>query len=1200
MKNKHWKRALAFALALTLVTGVSPVNVGSGGIADRAEIVSKAANPTATIEPEGAGSVTVSDGVYTATPNEYYTFDHWEYNYGITVTDDLNPKDFSHYALQWVKAVFVTTPATITPAPTAKKLLNDGSAHTLLDTTNREVLHGTVYYALGSSNSVAPSDGWSENVPTATDAGTYYVWYKVTATDEHYADFNPVCIPVTIYTPLNGSGIAEDPYQINTLDELNRFLDNSGTNNLFNGADENGMTHLLLKDNITVGHLIALNTDIILDLNGNELTVNGSNSDQMVFQTGNYLLTVLDSSTEKNGILSVNGADDSWYGGNAFSGKLTLKSGTVNLNGANGESDYEGGYYSDGGTAFSGTLTVNDGKLNLKAGIGANNGVLISDSSTVSLTGGTFNFDPTSYLNGGYRAVQSGDYFNVSLPPYFISLNGEASEFFTSNAERASDKELITLTIKKGYTLTSLPVVNDGAVSVTDNHDGTYSFIMPEENVAITLSKNSVEKVPFTITNGENIAAIKVNNEQVTSADIDDVVEIVVDYPKNSDGSPDTSKILKKLTVTGASGEIEFNKTGYDTYEMTMPAEAVTISAEFAQLYEYTVFYFSNNEEDKATAGRILCENLSHDGILEQNVILNSKAVYSMLANMPDAENLQFKYKDSDGWSASKTVTVTTNPNTTSLEEQATRLPNGDKVLIIKGETNMSGVSFISETNEKVNNVSINKTEDFFTLADSNISAPAEPIREGYTFLGWEDRITDTIYQAGENVPAPAANDVLTLNAKWKHNDIKVTFKDGNTTLSDSTVEYEQKVKEPAKPTKNGYAFVKWVVAENSGSLRKGESFDFNTPITESLTLKAEWKHVHNYGYYALNAHVFDGAFDKYCNSQNDKYLLPSLHVKVCGSWDDYKIEAHHFDETGKCADCGYQKEVKYVTVVNLSENSLEGKQYVKGSSITVTAPEKKDNKVFDFWCYAVDDNTNYSMFSKSRSVTFTVPENDPMQKVTVYPVYKVQQQPVENINQANIQWHVSKVKNNTELQFVMCYDLPKGWVARDFCLRYGNNDDIRYFRKSSLSGMDVMGQNFKSMVGKKNNGYYMFDTPKTADLMFGSVPIYYPVNDNVITKEFNNNAWKLWDKMYSGKGITVSDMSLGAFGRSIAGRTSGTPYVTLKPTSSNQIFYMMGYLNCVNTTTKEVKMIKVAPVAFSLDGNPNGYQETTTAISSN
>ena len=81
-------------------------------------------------------------------------------------------------------------------APTANKLTYNGKEQALI--TEGKVEGGTFVYALGedAENSPAGRNAVSE-VPTGTDAGTYYVWYKVLG-DENHNDTEPVCVTVKI------------------------------------------------------------------------------------------------------------------------------------------------------------------------------------------------------------------------------------------------------------------------------------------------------------------------------------------------------------------------------------------------------------------------------------------------------------------------------------------------------------------------------------------------------------------------------------------------------------------------------------------------------------------------------------------------------------------------------------------------------------------------------------------------------------------------------------------------------------------------------------------------------------------------------------------------------------------------------------------------------------------------------------------
>ena len=56
---------------------------------------------------------------------------------------------------------------------------------------------GTLQYATGTSVTTAPTSGWSASIPTASNAGTYYVWYKVVG-DSNHTDSEAKCVTVTI------------------------------------------------------------------------------------------------------------------------------------------------------------------------------------------------------------------------------------------------------------------------------------------------------------------------------------------------------------------------------------------------------------------------------------------------------------------------------------------------------------------------------------------------------------------------------------------------------------------------------------------------------------------------------------------------------------------------------------------------------------------------------------------------------------------------------------------------------------------------------------------------------------------------------------------------------------------------------------------------------------------------------------------
>ena len=102
----------------------------------------------------------------------------------------------------------------------------------------------------------------------------------------------------------------------------------------------------------------------------------------------------------------------------------------------------------------------------------------------------------------------------------------------------------------------------------------------------------------------------------------------------------------------------------------------------------------------------------------------------------------------------------------------------------------------------------------------SEITAPANPSKTGYTFVGWDKEIPTAM---------PAEN--ITIKAQWKANSYTITFDtDGGSEISSITQDYGSEITAPANPSKTGYTFVGW---------------DKEIPtamLAENITIKAQWK----------------------------------------------------------------------------------------------------------------------------------------------------------------------------------------------------------------------------------------------------------------------------------------------------------------------------------------------------------------------
>ena len=102
----------------------------------------------------------------------------------------------ANYEITYVNgALTVRAGASGVTAPAANTLTYSGAAQELV--TAGTATGGTMQYALGTDGTTAPASGWGTAIPTGTDAGTYYVWYRVTG-GGNYNDVSASSVTVTI------------------------------------------------------------------------------------------------------------------------------------------------------------------------------------------------------------------------------------------------------------------------------------------------------------------------------------------------------------------------------------------------------------------------------------------------------------------------------------------------------------------------------------------------------------------------------------------------------------------------------------------------------------------------------------------------------------------------------------------------------------------------------------------------------------------------------------------------------------------------------------------------------------------------------------------------------------------------------------------------------------------------------------------
>ncbi|CAM2363424.1 InlB B-repeat-containing protein [Listeria seeligeri] len=105
---------------------------------------------------------------------------------------------------------------------------------------------------------------------------------------------------------------------------------------------------------------------------------------------------------------------------------------------------------------------------------------------------------------------------------------------------------------------------------------------------------------------------------------------------------------------------------------------------------------------------------------------------------------------------------------------------------------------------------------DTESITEGNlITAPAEPTKTGYTFLGWYDAAEGGNKWDFSSDKMPASD--ITLYAQFSLNSYDVNF-DVDGTTSSETVDYNELIQEPQNPIKPGYTFTGWYDAKEGGN----------------------------------------------------------------------------------------------------------------------------------------------------------------------------------------------------------------------------------------------------------------------------------------------------------------------------------------------------------------------------------------------
>lgn len=173
-------------------------------------------------------------------------------------------------------------------------------------------------------------------------------------------------------------------------------------------------------------------------------------------------------------------------------------------------------------------------------------------------------------------------------------------------------------------------------------------------------------------------------------------------------------------------------------------------------------------------------------------------------------------------------------------------MPAEDVTITAKWQINTHTITFDTDGGTPIDKMTVKYGE--------NITKPTDPVKTGYTFLGWDKQIPETM-----------PDEDLTFKAQWQINQCTITFDtDGADPIEAITQYYNTAITAPANPAKKGFTFLGWQPALPA------------TMPANNLTVKAQWRDDRETIAVDFNGTTsFPTDADKFCNGNETSISLP-------------------------------------------------------------------------------------------------------------------------------------------------------------------------------------------------------------------------------------------------------------------------------------------------------------------------------------
>ena len=420
---------------------------------------------------------------------------------------------------------------------------------------------------------------------------------------------------------------------------------------------------------------------------------------------------------------------------------------------------------------------------------------------------------------------------------YFMWLDGNGNSYEPGGSVPADVTELTVQWTAPTYAVT----LNTNGGTIADGKDDTgYTY-----GVGATLPTD-VTRTGYTFKgwyDNENLTGSPVtaiggaetgNKEYWAKWEINQYT-ITFDTNGGSEIAPITQDYGTKITAPDNPTRKGYTFKGWDKeIPETMPAENITVKAQWG-INQYTITFDTNGGNEIAPITQDYGTKITAPADPTRKGYTFKGWDKEIPETMP-AENITVKAQweinqytitfDTNGGSEIAPITqdygteITAPDNPTRKgytfkgwdKEIPETMPAENITVKAQWEINQYTITFDTNGGSEIAPI----TQDYGT----EITAPDNPTRKGYTFKGWDKKIPETM---------PAEN--ITVKAQWEINQYTITFDtNGGSEIAPITQDYGTKITTPDNPTRKGYTFNGW---------------DKEIPETmpaENITLTARWR----------------------------------------------------------------------------------------------------------------------------------------------------------------------------------------------------------------------------------------------------------------------------------------------------------------------------------------------------------------------